>query len=250
MKTIILYEDNDVIVCHKPAGFPVQSMKASVMDMESELKGYLKKSSGTPYIGIIHRLDQPVEGIIVFAKNKKAAAYLSGKVHSRIDDTDAINSCESNNTDCTVMNNNSDNMSKIYEAVIYGHMADDEGILRNYIDENAGKNISKVVTGKADEKKVKLAELKYKRIKSDEYTDTLLIRLFTGRHHQIRLQLSANKTPILGDLKYGTQESVDFSKSRGISQLALKAVCLEFPHPTTHKMMKFVINGFEDGIMI
>ena len=117
MKTKIIYEDNDILVCIKPAGFAVQSANISSGDMESELKSYLKKTTGSPYLGIVHRLDQPVRGVIVFAKNEMAAAKLSKQVQAGNDKT----------------------MGKYYEALVLGEDIPEEGTLTDYLVKDSRK---------------------------------------------------------------------------------------------------------------
>ncbi len=218
MRSRILYEDNDIIVCHKPAGMPVQSAKGTVMDMESELKSYLKKNTGSAYLGIVHRLDQPVEGIILFARNQKAAAFLSKRIG---------------------VGEDGPGMNKIYEARIFGHMTSDEGSLESVLGFDKKDNRAYVCSEEDGGKK---AFLEYKRISSDSLTDTLMIRLHTGRHHQIRMQMLENDTPLLGDNKYYTKESQEYSAEKRIKNVCLRAVSLEFKHPSSGKNMKFELD--------
>ena len=195
----ILYEDKEILVCRKTAGMPVQAAKIGTMDMESALKNYLaQKTPGKiPYLGVVHRLDQPVEGILVFAKTSDAAGTY-------------------------------------YLAVTEGKAKSSEGTLTDYLKKNGKANMSQVVS--ANTPGAKKAILHYKVLDQQEINGksrTLLkIRLETGRHHQIRVQLSHEGLPLLGDRKYNP------SGEKGTS-LGLCSSCLEFKHPRTGKMMKF-----------
>lgn len=217
MKTRIIYEDEDIIVCNKPAGIAVQTQNCMQADVVSELKNYLK----TSYIGVIHRLDQPVEGVLVFAKTQKAAAVLSAQVQNG-------------------------QMKKIYRARVVGEVECKEAVLEDMLYKDGQTNSSQV----ADEKflkgpKGKLAKkaklfyrvLSQERSGEDVVTD-LEVNLATGRHHQIRVQLSHMGNPILGDTKYGTDRSIQIAKQRGCG-LCLTAYQLSFLHPETKKRMVF-----------
>ena len=227
MRTKILFEDDDIIVCHKPAGLPVQTKKPGMPDMESELKNYFHGHGKQPVIYVVHRLDQPVEGIIVFAKNKNASASLTKQVG---------------------LNKDEDKMLKIYEAVIYGKMPSEKGSLKDIIVMDPASNKSFIVKdeneikAKATKYKPKEARLEYTVISQDEKTSLLRIRLFTGRHHQIRLQMANAGCPLLGDLKYGSEESVNYSKEKNIKNVALKAVSLTFKHPVTGEELNFSLD--------
>ena len=195
----ILYEDKEILVCRKTAGMPVQAAKIGTMDMESALKNYLaQKTPGKiPYLGVVHRLDQPVEGILVFAKTSEAAGNLSKQMMAG-------------------------GAGKYYLAVTEGKA------------KSSKANMSQVVS--ANKPGAKKAILHYKVLDQQEINGksrTLLkIRLETGRHHQIRVQLSHEGLPLLGDRKYNP------SGEKGTS-LGLCSSCLEFKHPRTGKMMKF-----------
>lgn len=215
MKTQILHEDKDILVCYKPAGIPTQTKQTMQMDVESELKNYLK---GKP-VYVVHRLDQPVEGILVFAKTKEAAASLS-------------------------MQLSSDEMNKEYRAVVFGSMTEKQGTLVNYLKKEAKGNLSKVV--KETDPEAKYAELSYevigeKKMETEEEISLLKIRLKTGRHHQIRVQLAAANHPLLGDQKYADEKTLAFSRENGIRNVALCAAKLHFIHPSTKEKMEFQI---------
>ena len=213
----IIYEDKDIIICHKPAGIAVQTARPGEADMESALKNYLH----SPYIGIIHRLDQPVEGLLVFAKNQKAAGALSRQ-------------------------NQGMSMSKIYYAVaaINDMEADvelqKERVLLHYLVKDGKTNTSKVAAEKTRE--AKKAELVYQVMQTgDSETALIRIQLKTGRHHQIRVQLSHIGMPLLGDGKYGSGYSKELSRNKNIKNVALCACSLSFFHPDNKKKMEFMI---------
>lgn len=237
MKTQIIYEDKDILVCYKPAGIAVQSANIAQQDMVSELKNYLASGNGTggasykreaagrePYIGVVHRLDQPVSGVLVFAKNQPAAASLSAQVQDG-------------------------RAGKIYRALVYGTFDEGakEGVLEDILLKDAKTNTSRVV--KAGSKEVsqgKKAKLSYQVLQTvsvgEESYSEVEIQLFTGRHHQIRVQFAGAEHPILGDTKYGTPASKDFSSaiSNEIGNgLKLCAYKLSFIHPKTKKQVEF-----------
>ena len=219
MRVKILYEDDAIMVIHKPAGFPVQTKKIGSMDCVSELKNYLKSS----YLGIVHRLDQPVEGLMVFAKNAKAAAGLSRQISSEDDS----------------------GMLKCYEAEIFGKVPGEKGELTDYLIHNPAENTSRVAkASEINQAGAKESRLSYEVISEGEETQKLYIHLYTGRHHQIRVQLSNAGAPILGDQKYGTEASIRYSTEKGYRWIALKAVHLEFIHPINGKKMKWDLEEF------
>lgn len=239
MKTKILYEDSDIIVCHKPAGMAVQSAGIGSMDMVSELKRYLKQ----PYLGIVHRLDQPVEGVIVFAKTGKAAAALSEQVSAPVNAAQAGKASDKR-------------MKKIYHAQVYGHLPETSGELQDYLIKDAKANTSHVVPAgdiqdsltRNDGKEIKKdspkwSYLTYQVKERRDETDLLEIRLFTGRHHQIRVQFSHAGYPLVGDAKYASEKSAEYNRKNNIRTVSLKAVQLELTHPLSGKRMVFSIGG-------
>lgn len=207
MKTEIVYEDRDILICHKPAGLATQSASVTQPDVVSELKNYLKGA----YVGIIHRLDQPVEGLLVFAKNKRAAASLGRQLEEGT-------------------------LRKQYCALVYGRPAQDSGELVDYLCKDG--SLAKVASG--DAPGARKAVLRYQlrqpgsRSADDSSECTCLdIGIDTGRFHQIRCQLSHAGMPILGDLKYGTAESLEISRRLGIHQVALCASGIMLRHPAS-----------------
>lgn len=215
MKTRIVYEDQDILICHKPAGLATQSASVSQPDVVSELKNYLKGA----YVGIIHRLDQPVEGLLVFAKNKRAAAALSRQLE---DGT----------------------LRKQYCALVYGHPVQDSDKLVDYLCKDGG--LARVVSeGTPDARK---AVLQYQirqpgSCRADRAPECtcLDICIGTGRFHQIRCQLSHAGMPILGDLKYGTAESLEAGRRLGIHHVALCACGILMRHPASGREISYEI---------
>ena len=209
----ILFEDEDVLVVKKDAGIPVQAGKLRMMDLQGLIKNELYRRNpkgGEPYLGLIHRLDQPVEGLLVFAKNPKAAAELSKQV------TDG-------------------RMKKQYLALLCGKPEKETGTLVDYLLKDNRTNSSKVVDKGV--KDAKRAELSYRIIRSDESTALAEITLVTGRHHQIRIQMANASWPLYGDMKYNPA----FQTTTEQVQTALCAYKLAFVHPKTKKYMEFSI---------
>ena len=223
---IILYEDRDIIVCHKPAGIPVQTGRIGTRDMASILKNHLASEQETPgkadrepYLAIIHRLDQPVEGLLVFAKTPSAAKELSRQLTSS-------------------------GFGKYYRALVCGHPHPAEGTLENYMVKDARTNSSRVCTENTPG--AKKARLHYRTMETSEETSLLEIHLDTGRHHQIRVQMAALGCPIAGDRKYGKDPACQSSTAAALSAastdripLQLCAYRLEFRHPASGRPMHF-----------
>ena len=211
----IVFEDDVLIVCHKYPGIAVQTAALGQADMVSELKKYLAgQGEKNPYLAVVHRLDQPVEGLLVFAKTEAAAASLSKQVQDH-------------------------DFTKEYTAQVYGKMPQKQGELTDFLAKDARSNTSRVVSEK--DKNGKRSVLGYEVSEETEKTQTLRILLKTGRHHQIRVQLSHAGCPILGDTKYGTEEAKRYAVEQGIKQLCLCASRLEFTHPVTGKQLQFTV---------
>ncbi len=214
MKSEIIYEDDSIYVIYKPAGIAVQSMKVTEIDVVSELKSYAVKKGQKPYLGIVHRIDQPVEGVLVFAKDKSSAAALTNQLQT-------------------------ESLGKSYLAAVYVGKDEvlDAANIENYIVKE--KNLARIVLEKAEE--AKIAKLSYKKISEYEKTMLIQVKISTGRFHQIRAQMSYFGLPLLGDQKYGTEESLTYSQACGIRTVALCANVIEFKHPKTKKNMRFEI---------
>ena len=213
MKAKIVYEDEEILVCHKPAGLATQTGRVGQQDLVSEIKNYLGTN---PYLGLIHRLDQPVEGLLVFAKTASAAKELSRQL------TDSI-------------------LNKQYLAIVLGKGFSKETTLENYLIKDNKTNTSRVAGEK--EKGAKQAKLLAKTLfyNEEKQISKIEVTLFTGRHHQIRVQLANAGLPLLGDSKYGTEASIARSKELGVRNVALCANHLTFLHPKTKKAMVFQI---------
>ena len=209
----ILFEDEHILVVKKDAGIPVQAGKLRMMDLQGLIKNELYKRNrkgGEPYLGLIHRLDQPVEGVMVFAKTPLAAGSLSEQV------TDG-------------------RMKKHYLALLCGKPSEDSGKLVNYLVKDGRTNTSSVADRAT--KDAKRSELNYKVLKRNEETTLVEVELLTGRHHQIRVQMANAGWPLYGDTKYNPQ----FQETSEYVQTALCAYRLAFVHPKTKKVMEFRI---------
>ena len=206
----IIEEDRDILVCHKPAGIPVQTARTGQQDMVSLLKNYRASKKEPPEIYVVHRLDQPVEGVMVFAKNRKAAAALGRQIQGKTVD-------------------------KYYQALVEGVPEPEEGRLEDYLLRDGKTNTSSVVP--AGTKDARKAVLTYRVLKTEQEGQSerslLEIQLETGRHHQIRVQLAHAGHPLVGDKKYnpGCQS--------GYLPIALCSTRLCFDHPATGKRMEF-----------
>ena len=205
----IIYEDNHIIVVEKPVNIPSQSDKTGDKDLLTMIKEYLKEKyhkQGEAYLGLVYRLDRPVGGVMVYAKTSKAAARLSEQIRQK-------------------------QFTKKYLVIVDGKMEQKQGILEDYLWKNERTNTSKVV--EEGTKNAKYAKLEYEVLKYVPETNlsVLKIKLETGRHHQIRVQLSHAGHSIYGDQKYG-------SRGKG-KQIALWAYELSFIHPITKEKLNF-----------
>lgn len=233
---MIVYEDMHLLVCYKPAGVPVQSAKIGVKDCESMLKNYLHEKNpgkGEPYLGLIHRLDQPVEGLLVFAKTPAAAAALSrqnadGKMQKEY--------LAVRRSVDKVVENQGKYVKICGKPVDFVENSVDKWSRQeDFLRKNGRENRSEIVP--AGTPGAKKAVLFYQVLKAEEGLQLLEIRLQTGRHHQIRVQMAGMGTPLVGDRKYGPSE-VDVDNVDN-SYPALCAYHLEFLHPKTGKEMSF-----------
>lgn len=210
-KLNVIYEDNHIIVVEKMVNVPSQADKTGDLDMLTIIKQYLKEKYNKPgnvYLGLVHRLDRPVGGVMVFAKTSKAAARLSEQVRVK-------------------------EFKKKYLVVVNGKMENEKGVLEDYLLKNEKANMSKVVS--KETKNAKYAALDYEVLKYNEEIDlsVLKINLHTGRHHQIRVQLSSRNHSIYGDQKYD-------GRGHG-KQIALWAYELTIIHPVTKEEMTFKV---------
>ncbi len=238
----ILYEDRDMIVVYKPAGMESQSGRSFSVDLSSYLKNRLAAQGiKNPYIGVVHRLDRMVAGVMVYAKTKEAAAALSRQVQSG-------------------------QMKKYYKALLWGRLVHPEGELTDYLLQDGKANYSSVV--QADVPGAKEARLAYRQIPKEDLgcvlkqlpagavsklrfvqageTETaqeetvvtgVEIHLLTGRHHQIRVQFAHLGTPLWGDTKYNP--AFHGVRTAGVALCAWRLV---FHHPRTGKPIEFCLS--------
>ena len=214
IEDMILYEDNEILICHKAAGIAVQNARIGAADMESALKNYLaaKNPGKMPYLGIVHRLDQPVEGVLVFAKTSKAAAGLTKQI-----------------TAGTV--------TKEYLAVTDRMPEQAKGRLEDFLKKDSRSNTSAVVSASTNGAKKAVLDYEVLGELTDERTKTgkrilVKVQLETGRHHQIRVQMAHAGMPLLGDRKYNSEDTARLP-------LGLCSCHLVFRHPGNGKKMEF-----------
>lgn len=195
-----LYEDNHVLVVRKPAGMLSQADLSGDLDVLTAAKAVIKRRDGKPgnvYLGLVHRLDRPVSGVMLLAKTSKAAGRLSREMRER-------------------------RPRKIYRAVVAGRPDPPEGRLRHFLLKDRANRVTRVVSGTGQGKP---AELSFRVLGSRADTSLVEVDLLTGLPHQIRAQLAAIGHPILGDRKYGSKVALP---DGGI---ALYAASLAFAHP-------------------
>jgi len=205
----ILYEDNHLLVVVKPHNIPTCQDNTKDKDLLNILKDYIKEKyqkPGNVYLGLVHRLDRPVSGIMVFAKTSKAAQRLAEQINSK-------------------------QFKKTYYAVIEGNLKNKD-TLEDYLVKNESTNTSHVTTKKLGKKAI----LDYEIINKKDNLNLVKINLLTGRHHQIRVQFSSRNTPLYGDHKYNKKFIND-----NHTDIALIAKDLSFYHPTTKELLQFNI---------
>ena len=215
LKESIQYEDEALIVLYKKPGIAVQTKQSGKQDLVSLLKNYRVGKGEDAYIAPINRLDQPVEGLVLFAKNEKAAANLSAQLTRG-------------------------EIEKRYLAVVKNHHLPEEGKLKEYLRKETATNLSRIVSGET--KGAKEALLNFKKIKVEGEYALVEIHLLTGRHHQIRAQMAFHGWPLLGDRKYGM-----IQKQHAPSSPALCAYRLGFRHPLTGKKKTFEVSPKGEG---
>ena len=196
----------------------VQGDQTGDIPLAESIKAYLKKKYNKPgaaYLGVVHRLDRPTSGVILFAKTSKALRRLNEQFKNRIP-------------------------KKKYWAIVTKEFADQKGTLSHWMTRNTKQNKSKAHIKEVPNSK--LAKLQYQRVKDFDHYCLLEINLETGRHHQIRAQLSAMGFPIKGDLKYGA------SRSNKDGSISLHARLLEIEHPVTKEVLDFISDPQREGI--
>ncbi|MBO6535151.1 MAG: RluA family pseudouridine synthase [Balneolaceae bacterium] len=204
----IIFEDNHLLVIDKPAGVLSQEDHTSDPDVLTLCKKYIKKRYNKPgnvWLGLVHRLDRPVSGVMVLAKTSKAASRLSEQIRNH-------------------------SLKKVYWALVYG-MTPMEKTLIHYIEKDHKTNTVKVYNSKKG--RAKKAELSFTTIKQSAHYSVVEVDLKTGRPHQIRVQLDKIGHPIWGDYKYAEEDTGPGK------ELALRAVHLEVEHPTKKEKMVF-----------
>lgn len=202
-----IYEDNHIIVVEKPINIPVQADDSNDLDFLTILKQYLKEKyqkPGNVYLGLVHRLDRPVSGVMVFAKTSKAARRLSEQIRLR-------------------------QMKKIYHAVVLGILNDSKGIFKDHLLKNSINNTVNI------DPKGKEAILEYQVLQEKDNLSLVQIDLTTGRSHQIRVQFASRNHPLYGDQKYCKTAKIG-------EQIALIATELSFFHPITKEWMTFTVS--------
>lgn len=203
----VVYEDNHIIIVNKSSGEIVQADKTGDVSLSEKVKQYIKEAYAKPgnvFIGVVHRLDRPVSGLVVFARTSKALTRLNnmfrdGEVH------------------------------KTYWAIVQNRPANDEGELVHWIYRNQSQNKSYALDH--EEYAAKKAILRYRVIGSSDNYTLVEVSLLTGRHHQIRCQLAAIGCPIKGDLKYGAR------RSNPDASISLLARHIEFVHPVSRQLI-------------
>ena len=198
----VLYEDNHCIAVVKPAGLLTAGDRTGDVSLADQVRDYLRvkyKKPGNVFVGIVHRLDRPVGGVVLFARTSKAASRLSEQFRSG-------------------------RVEKVYEALVEGRVALREGLLEDRLVKDHKKNV--VRCSSAANPRARESQLSYRRLRTAPSTTLLEIRPMTGRSHQIRVQLASAGHPIVGDRKYGSKRPFE-------DGIALRAVRLTFEHPTT-----------------
>jgi 23S rRNA pseudouridine1911/1915/1917 synthase len=214
----ILYEDNHLIIINKQAGELVQGDKTGDKPLSELLKSYLKKKYNKPgevFLGVTHRIDRPVSGLVIFAKTSKALERMNEMFREK-------------------------KINKKYWAVVQNKPDKEEGILVDFLTKNEVTNKSYVCP--EGNKNASRSELEYKLILQIDRYYLLEINPLTGRHHQIRVQLSAMGSPIKGDVKYG------FKRSNPDASIHLHARSIEFMHPVKNENLKILADPPNDPV--
>lgn len=204
----IIFEDNHLLVVEKAVNVPMQEDESKDLDLLNMAKNYLRdtyQKEGNVYCGLVHRLDRPVGGVVVFAKTSKAAARLSDSMRK-------------------------DSWHKKYEAIVVGKLPY-YTVLKDYLSKNEKTNMTSVVA----KDKGKYAELSFELINSNNDLHHISIDLKTGRSHQIRVQFASRNCPLWGDQRYNKNAKVG-------QQIALWACELSFPHPISKEQLTFTSN--------
>ncbi len=216
----ILYEDNHIVAVNKRVSEIVQGDKTGDQPLSEKLKAYLKEKYNKPgnvFVGVTHRLDRPVSGVVLFAKTSKALSRLNDMFRNQ-------------------------QVEKYYWAVVANKPSDSEGTLIHHLEKNEKQNKSYAYS--SETKNSKLARLNYKLLAQSDKYFLLQIDLETGRHHQIRTQLSTIGSPIKGDLKYGSPRS---NPNKGIS---LHARYISFIHPVSNQKIEITAPVPKEDVLL
>lgn len=208
----ILFEDNHLIVVNKPFCMPSQEDETGDVSVFDWVKEYIRVTyhkPGNVYVGLLHRLDRPTGGLLVLAKTSKAAERMSKQFQQR-------------------------KVEKTYYAITEAIPSPVQGELRHFLKKLPGKNIMRAYSKEVPESK--LAHLAYRVLKTDNHRALVEVELFTGRRHQIRVQLASIGCVVQGDVKYG---ETSFNPDKSICLLARS---LRFQHPTTREMVQFTLD--------
>lgn len=258
----IIHEDNDMIVCYKPSGMATQTRRIGQQDMESFIRNYRAAKNEPPYVGIVHRLDQPVEGVMVFAKNQKAAASLSRQIKEHTTEKYYRAASRGQGVSGAAVEDEEESFQdkSAYASKVQGDDKKEDNhdpawhTLTDYISFDKRTNTSKITSEK--DRLAKKAVLQYRVTSVTPDRDSSQnecirtefdIKLLTGRHHQIRLQLANIGYPLIGDIKYG-KPALNISGTGNKSgrtgggvreQLALCSYKIVFDHPATGERMTF-----------
>lgn len=211
----ILHEDNHIIVVLKPQNVPSCPDESKDEDLLSSIKSYVKETYqklGNVYVGLVHRLDRPTGGVMVFAKSSKAAARLSEQMKNG-------------------------DFEKKYYTVLSGILKEKKATLKNYVKKNVINNMVYVCPPTTEG--AKFAELDYEVVDEKNELSLVEVRLHTGRSHQIRVQMNAINCPVYGDMRYGGEKA-----KKG--NLALWAYYLAFTHPVSKERMVFRVQPPKD----
>ena len=210
----ILYEDNHLLIVNKRAGEIVQGDQTGDKPLLELVRDYIRVKGNKPgnvFCGLVHRIDRPVSGAVIYAKTSKALSRMNEMVKNR-------------------------KIRKIYWAIVEGNLSKEQGSLVHFISKN--ERLNKSFVSLEERNGWQKAELSYALIGASERYSLLEIELHTGRHHQIRAQLSAIGHPIKGDLKYGAK------RSNEDGSISLHAHQLVFEHPVSHQVIDVVAEPF------
>lgn len=215
----ILYEDNHLIAINKPAGMLVQGDKTGDMPLSELMKQYIKvkhNKAGNVFLGVTHRIDRPVSGVLLFARTSKALTRLNEMFRKK-------------------------DVQKTYWAVVGNRPPIENGTLEHYLIKDQAKNKSKAY--KTERKNTKHAILNYRLLQASQKYFLLEVFPKTGRHHQIRVQLAAMQCPIKGDIKYG------FDRTNKDASIHLHARKISFMHPVKKTPLVITASVPQDDIL-